>query len=304
MREEAIGAGDAARERQTRQYTVRMILSFGSTAPVLAVPSAIALAGYIAAASLGERSAGALRAALIVGWVAHGLAILADVSGIGSGIPGARFGFAPALSATLWLVLAVHAVESRFVPLQGVRRALALLGALVVLLAWGFPGESRPHSGSPWEPLHWVLGIASYGLFGAAVLHASLLNSAERRMRQMHAPGVAAAATATTPAGALGLPLLRLEKLTFRFVTAGFTALSATLVLGWWFANPWRWDHKTVFSILGWVVFAALLAGRHAFGWRGRRATGWLYAGAALLLLAYVGSRFVLEVLLQRGSPG
>ena len=69
-------------------------------------------------------------------------------------------------------------------------------------------------------------------------------------------------------------------------------------------ANPWRWDHKTVFSILGWVVFAALLAGRHAFGWRGRRATGWLYAGAALLLLAYVGSRFVLEVLLQRGSPG
>ncbi|MCO5122347.1 MAG: cytochrome c biogenesis protein CcsA [Rhizobacter sp.] len=312
-----------------------MILSFGSAAPVLAVPSAVALAGYVAAASLGEHSAKALRAALIIGWIAHALAIFADVSGIGSGMPGARFGFAPALSATVWLVLAVHAVESRFVPLQGVRRALALLGALVVALAWWFPGESRLHGGSPWEPLHWVLGIASYGLFGAAVLHASLLSSAERRMRLLHAPGAAAAtappggASAMTPAGgaagmapaggnagmappggnagmappgAMGLPLLRLEKLTFRFVAAGFAALSATLVLGWWFANPWRWDHKTVFSILGWVVFAGLLAGRQAFGWRGRRATGWLYAGAALLLLAYVGSRFVLEVLLSRGN--
>lgn len=310
-----------------------MILSFGSAAPVLAVPSAVALAGYIAAASLDERRAKALRAALIVGWLAQAFAIAADVSGVGGPMPGARFGFAPALSATLWLVLAVHAIESRFVPLPGVRRTLALLGALVVALAWWFPGEMWAHGGSPWEPLHWVLGIASYGLFGAAVLHAALLNRAERRLRLLHTPaaiGAEAMAGASVggvpsggvvvgaphgvgdapsgaivgdaPSGAMGLPLLRLEKLTFRFVWAGFIALSATLVLGWWFANPWRWDHKTVFSILGWIVFAGLLAGRHAFGWRGRRATGWLYAGAALLLLAYVGSRFVLEVLLQRSS--
>ena len=296
---------DAARGRQTRQYTVRMILSFGSAAPVLAVPSAVALAGYIAAASLDERRVKALRAALIVAWVAHGFAITVDVAGIGSPLPGARFGFAPALSATIWLVLAVHAVESRFVPLPGVRRTLALLGALVVALAWWFPGEMWAHGGSPWEPLHWVLGIASYGLFGAAVLHATLLNSAERRMRLMHARGAAGEPPEALTVGgptAMGLPLLRLERLTFRFVWAGFIALSATLIIGWWFANPWRWDHKTVFSILGWVVFAALLAGREALGWRGRRATGWLYAGAALLLLAYVGSRFVLEVLLHRPS--
>ena len=62
----------------------------------------------------------------------------------------------------------------------------------------------------------------------------------------------------------------------------------------------WRWDHKTVFSLLAWIVFAGLLAGRRAFGWRGPRATGWLYAGAVLLLLAYAGSRFVLEVVLHR----
>jgi ABC-type uncharacterized transport system permease subunit len=55
-----------------------------------------------------------------------------------------------------------------------------------------------------------------------------------------------------------------------------------------------------VFSLLGWAVFAALLAGRKLSGWRGRRATRWLYAGAALLLLAYAGSRFVMEVVLGR----
>ena len=272
-----------------------MILSFGSTAPVLVVPSVVALAGYAAAAGLSERAGAWLRVALIVGWLAHALAIVADVSGVGSDLPGARFGFAPALSATLWLVLAVHAVESRFVPLPSVRRTLALLGVGVVVLAWWFPGESRPHAGSPWAPVHWVLGIASYGLFGAAVLHAALLSAAERQMR----PAKNHAAAVSAPPRA-GLPLLQLERLTFRFVAAGFVVLSATLLLGWWNANPWRWDHKAVLSVLGWVVFAALLAGRRAFGWRGRHATRWLYAGSALLLLAYVGSRFVFEVVLQR----
>jgi ABC-type uncharacterized transport system permease subunit len=52
---------------------------------------------------------------------------------------------------------------------------------------------------------------------------------------------------------------------------------------------------------MAWGVFAALLVGRRLRGWRGRRATRWLYVGAVLLLLAYAGSRFVLEVLLGRG---
>ena len=96
------------------------------------------------------------------------------------------------------------------------------------------------------------------------------------------------------------MPLLRLERLTFRFVAAGFVVLSAAIVLGVWFSEHWRWDHKAVFSILGWLVFAGLLAGRRAFGWRGPVATRGVYTGAALLLLAYVGSRFVLEVVLHR----
>jgi ABC-type uncharacterized transport system permease subunit len=256
------------------------------------LPGLLALVAYAAVAVLPQRTATALRVTLVSAWLAHAVSIALDALGAGSPHDGARFGFAPALSVTLWLVIAVYMVESRFLPLAGVRRTLAVLGAGAVLLALFFPGELRPQVLSRWAPLHWVMGIASYGLFGAAVLHAAMLSRAERQMRQL-APRAMAADGAT-------LPLLRLERLTFRFVGAGFAVLTAALVLGWWHASPWQWDHKTVLSMMGWGVFAALLAGRHIFGWRGPLATRWLYAGAALLLLAYVGSRFVFEVVLHR----
>jgi ABC-type uncharacterized transport system permease subunit len=285
----------------TRKYVSTlgpMILSFGPEAGALtpmalalSAPSVLALACYLAAAIPSERYSQSLRAALLVGWIAHGMALVIDVAGIGSGVPGARFGFAPALSMTLWVVLAVYELESRFVPLSGARRALASLGAVVVILAWVFPGQVYAQATSVWAPLHWLLGVASYGLFGVAVLHALLLTRAERQMRRT--------ATAAAPA-AQGVPLLRLERLTFRFVGVGFVVLSAAIVLGVWFSDHWRWDHKAVFSVLGWLVFAGLLAGRRAFGWRGPVATRGVYTGAALLLLAYVGSRFVLEVVLHR----
>jgi ABC-type uncharacterized transport system permease subunit len=236
--------------------------------------------------------------ALAIGWVAHGLALWLDVAGYGAAMPGARFGFAPALSATVWIVIAVHAVESRLLPLPATRLLLAVAATLAVLLAALYPGESRPLAGAPapgaaWLPLHWLLGVVSYGLFAVAVLHAWLLDGAERRLRT-------AGATPSQPAG--GVPLLQLERLTFRFVEVGFVVLSTALLLGALLAERWRWDHKTVLSLLGWATFAVLIAGRHLRGWRGRRATRWVYAGALLLLLAYVGARFVLEVVLQRGT--
>jgi ABC-type uncharacterized transport system permease subunit len=195
---------------------------------------------------------------------------------------------------TVWLVVGVYTVESRFVPLPTVRQWLGIAGVLAVGVAALFPGEVKPIS-SPLAPVHFVLGVSSYGLFGAAVLHGLMLDAAERRLRR---GGLAAAGGGR----AMGMPLLQLERLTFRFVQAGFVVLTATLVLGVLNTVHWRWgDHKAVFSLLAWAVFAALLAGRHLQGWRGRHATRWLYVGAALLLLAYVGSRFVLEVLLSRG---
>jgi ABC-type uncharacterized transport system permease subunit len=100
-------------------------------------------------------------------------------------------------------------------------------------------------------------------------------------------------------------PLLTMEKLLFRLIGAGFVLLTATLVSGILFSEqlidrPLSLDHKTVFAILSWLMFGALLTARKISGWRGRAALRWVIASFIALLLAYVGSRFVFEVLLHR----
>ena len=265
---------------------------------ILAIPSPLGVAlGIATAAAYGVTAVAASWLSRSSTQLLLALAWLLHAGALGCGLVGGapRFGFAPAISVTAWLVLTVYGIESRLYPQLKVRRALAVLGAVAVLLAVLFPGTPLHVSASPWLPLHLALGIASYGLFGAAVIHAWLMTRTEKQIRL-------AAETQS------GVPLLTMERLTFRFVLAGFVLLSATLLAGILFSETlygtavrgWKWDHKTVFSVLAWITFAVLLAGRARFGWRGRTARRVLYAGSALLLLAYVGSRFVLEVVLSR----
>ena len=258
-----------------------------------------ALLGYALAAVLPARQQKWAGAALMVALAAHALRLLADLGLLGWGgeaaVGSTRLGFSPVLSLTVWVVVAVHTVESRFLPLPLVRRALAVAGLVVLLLCVAFPGDVRS-LGSRWAPWHWLLGVAAYGLFGAAVLHALLLDEAERRLRSRRKPAVSATDGPAAPA----MPLLQLERITFRFVEAGFVVLSAAIALGMVTAAQWRIDHKLVLSWAAWAIFAALLAGRHWRGWRGRQATRCLYAGALVLLLAYAGTRFVSQVVLGR----
>ncbi len=255
----------------------------------LAAASALA---YAVLAGWGQRLGSRLSQGLfMLAWLLHAVSL---VEGLFGQPP--RFGFAPALSMTVWLVLAVAAVENQLLPRMRARWALTGLGVVGVLLPLAFPGSSYPVIASAWLPLHWALGIASYGLFSAAVIHGWLMNRAESRLRDAAEPES-------------GVPLLTLERLTFRFVEAGFVLLSASLVAGWYFAETVYgphlasasvWNHKTVFSMLAWLTFAGLLIGRVRLGWRGRQAVRVLYLGAGLLLLSYLGSRFVLEVILGR----
>jgi ABC-type uncharacterized transport system permease subunit len=263
-----------------------MILSSASPASVVltigaAIAYAVPAAGHV---RLSEKAA---RGALVVAWVLHALTLAWSLWG-----EQPRFGFAPAVSVTAWLVLTVYAVEQQVFPQMKARWALAALGSVAVILALVFPGAPLDVSVSPWLPLHWALGIAAYGLFAAAVVHAWLMQRTERTIRNASEPQA-------------GLPLLTLERLTFRFATAGFVLLTGTLMAGVFFSESlygraFKWDHKNVFSVLSWLAFALLLLGRARFGWRGRKAVRVIYVGSLLLLLAYVGSRFVLEVLLRR----
>ena len=260
-----------------------------TSAPIQALSWA-AVAAYVS--SVFGRPAWGARAQVLA-LILHGLSLAAAFGLEADAGQGIRWGFAPVLSLTAWLVLTVHFTESRFVPISGLRRIFALVGAASVLLALVFPGDVVIVSYSAYAPLHWTLGIAAYALFGVAVVHAAMLDAAERQMRQKDG------------AGLMGMPLLSLERLTFLFVEAGFVVLTLAIVIGLLTVVHWRWgDHKTVLSLASWLTFAALIVGRRTRGWRGRQATRWVYAGAVLMLLAYVGSRFVFEVVLQRAPTG
>jgi ABC-type uncharacterized transport system permease subunit len=97
--------------------------------------------------------------------------------------------------------------------------------------------------------------------------------------------------------------LLTLERWMFLSIYAGFALLSVSLLVGAYSGSSGfivRIGHKTIFALLAWLSFGVLIAGRLWFGWRGRQAVRFVYLGSAFLLLAYVGTWFVLEVILQR----
>ena len=265
-----------------------MILA--SAPPLSLILSVLAASAYawpaIRTTRVNERAA---RFCVAIAWLLHAAVLAIALMG-----EHPHFGFATAMSVTAWLVAAVYAVESQIFPQLPTRWTLCVVGAAAVLAGFFFPGGPLPVTASAWLAVHLALGVACYGLFGIAVVHAWFMTRAEARIRNGQDPHS-------------GLPLLTLERLTYRFVGAGFVLLSATLLAGFVFSeslyglgHAWHWDHKTVFSTLAWVTFAVLLAGRTFMGWRGKRAVHVLYGGSALLLLAYVGSRFVMEIVLGR----
>ena len=205
-----------------------------------------------------------------------------------------RFGFGHALSAMLWLAVLFYWLESFFYGLEGLLPPALGLAALSAPLPALFPGRMAEHAASLEFKAHLVLAMLAYSLFTLAILHALLMSFAERRL---HRRSVAAL-------GALP-PLLTQERLLFRLIGAAFALLTLTLATGIAFSESLfgralRFDHKTLFAVLSWLTFALLLGGRGLYGWRGRTALRWTFAGFLFLLLAYVGSRFVLEVLLRR----
>lgn len=238
------------------------------------------------------------RGALLVPLALHAGLLYADLFAA----PALRFGFAPALSTMLWLTVLFYWVESLFYELDGMQPPALALAAVAVLLPPLFPGRESTLAASLEFKLHLVLAMLAYSLFTIAILHAALMAVVERRLHRSARsgrPGMLAG-----PLGALP-PLLTLERLLFRLIAAAFVLLTLTLATGILFSESLfgralRFDHKTLFALLSWATFAFLLAGRYFYGWRGRPALRWTLAGFVMLLLAYVGSRFVMEVVLGR----
>jgi len=141
--------------------------------------------------------------------------------------------------------------------------------------------------------LHVVFALLGYSVLSVAALLAILLAVQEHALRERQFGRFVSALP----------PLTLTEALMFQLIGAGFVLLTLTLLSGVLFVEnlfEQHLIHKTVLSFAAWFVFGALLFGRWRYGWRGRRAIRMTLSGMALLLLAYFGTRFVLELVLKR----
>ena len=209
---------------------------------------------------------------------------------------GIDLGVGNVISAILWLTIVIYWTVSFFYNLEGLQALVLPLAAVCVLAPWLLPTKHILfNTGLLAFPAHFLLSMLAYSLFTIAALHAALMAVVESRLHDGKLP----ATPPTLP------PLLTMETLLFRVITAGFVLLTLALGSGMLFSEelihkPAQFSHKTLFAFISWGIFAALLGGRKIYGWRGRTAMHWTWAGFIALVLAYVGSKFVLEVILHR----
>lgn len=255
---------------------------------------------YLGCAFLAPGRATVIAAGTALAWLFHGAALGSDMVAPGS----LRLGFAVVLSATLWVSVGAYWLENRNFALDGLRVLMLPVAALSTLLPLVFPGSLVPMNGkSPMFAWHIAIAILAYSTLTVAAFHAVLMALQESRL---HARSNAPATGWLTVAVERLPALLTMEKLLFRLIAFGFFLLTLTVGSGILFSEqifgkPLTWDHKTIFTLLSWVLFGILLAGRRWRGWRGKTALSFTLTGFATLFLAYVGSRFVLEVVLHRG---
>jgi ABC-type uncharacterized transport system permease subunit len=255
---------------------------------------------YIACAVVPSQWRIAISLGTALAWVLHGAALAADMIAPGT----LRVGFAVVLSATLWISVAAYWLENRNFSLDGLRVLVLPAAAVAVILPVLFPGSVVPLAGkSSLFPWHIAISILAYSTLTIAAFHAVLMALQESKLHTR--PGAAKNGWLSVAIDRLPA-VLTMEKLLFRLIAFGFVLLTLTVLSGVVFSEQvfhtaFKWDHKTIFTMLSWALFGLLLAGRYLRGWRGKTALSFTLSGFATLLLAYVGSRFVMEVVLHRG---
>ncbi len=197
------------------------------------------------------------------------------------------------VSLIAWQIALIALIASLSASLKGLA---ALLLALAASGAWttvaNGSGFSTTNLG--WQlQVHILISALAYSLLSVSAAIAVFVAIQDRTLRQRQ------------PFGIMRIlpPVESMDRLLFNTIVAGFGLLSLAVFSGLIFVEDMfaqHLVHKTVLSLLAWFVFGILLIGRWRFGWRGRRAVHWTLGGFALLILAYFGTKLVLEVILGR----
>lgn len=206
-----------------------------------------------------------------------------------------NFGFFNAVALVGWMVPLIVLLTSFYRPLGNLLLILYPIAIITIILLI----LSNPEQHLLLEPLsvglhiHILLSVCAYSLLSISTLQALLLALQERMIKTKRADKI----MNILP------PLQVMENLLIQLLMIGFFLLSLSLASGMMFINDLfaqHLVHKTVLSITAWVIYGIILWGRWVWGWRGGRIIWLVFGGFIALLLAYFGSKFVLELLLQR----
>ncbi|MGD8378529.1 MAG: cytochrome c biogenesis protein CcsA [Gammaproteobacteria bacterium] len=203
---------------------------------------------------------------------------------------GMDLGLSNSFSLVGWQVALIILLISLRRPVENLATVVLPVVALSVLIMLAFPHEKIIVSPSGWQlDAHILLSILAYSLLSVAAVQALVLAFQDRQLRLRRTGGLLRALP----------PLEIMEDLLFQLIGAGFALLSLALFSGLIFVHNLFAQHlvqKTVLSIFAWVLFGVLLWGRWRFGWRGRTAIRWTLGGFVALMLAFFGTKILLEV--------
>lgn len=204
----------------------------------------------------------------------------------------APLGFVEASSLAFLMTNMVAAALLVIRPLQTVLIGLFPLSSIAVLASVIVPSDMPSSALEPGVVIHIACSLSANALLAIAAMQAGLVAMQDRQLRTHHNLGI----TRWLP------PLQKMERLLFELLWIGFAVLSLAIISGFVFLEDMLAQHvahKTVFTLCAWLVYASLLWGHYQQGWRSRTAVKLTLAGFLLILLAYFGSKFVLQWLLS-----
>lgn len=207
---------------------------------------------------------------------------------------GLNLSFFNAVSLAAWTVAGLLLLSALSKPVENLAILALPIAAVTVILDLRFPGSHLLGEHAGWAlRVHVLTSMLAYSLLTLASAQALLLAVQDNHLRRHHPGGFIRALP----------PLQTMESLLFEMISLGFVLLSVALATGFAYLEDMfaqHLVHKTALSIVAWIAFAMLLWGRYRFGWRGRTAIRWTLIGFAVLMLAYFGSKAVIELILKR----
>ena len=225
----------------------------------------------------------------IIGLTAHSAAVLAEIYSEGM----LSFSLLNALSICVWMIIAVVVVSSSSKPLQNLFPFFMPFGAILLLVGIFTPQSTLLKTYPPGMVIHIFLALLAYSVMVIATVQALLVSFQNHQLHNHQLKN---------PISELLPPLQSMERLLFEWVLVGFLLLTLAILTGALYVENFfaqHLIHKAVLTIVAWGFFFYVLIAHYFLGVRGSKASRLIYVGFSFLIVAFVGSKFVLEYLLQ-----